>query len=55
MASSSRSFATDHMPERVHVTQDLERRFKEQEERKAAAKTDSSSQSEKATAAQRST
>ncbi len=48
MASPSRGFATDHMPERVHVTQDLERRFKEQEEKKAAK-----AQSEQKTATQR--
>jgi hypothetical protein len=36
------------MPERVHVTQDLERRFKEQEEKKAAK-----AQSEQKTATQR--
>jgi hypothetical protein len=31
------AFATNSMPERVHVTQDVERRFKEQEAAKQAA------------------
>jgi hypothetical protein len=38
MAINFRSFATDSMPERLQVTQDLERRFKEQEAAKQLAK-----------------
>jgi hypothetical protein len=38
MATTLRSFGTASMPERIDVTQDLERRFKEQEAAKQAAK-----------------
>ena len=39
MAVQFRIRTTDSMPERVQVTQDLERRYKEQEAAKQAAKT----------------
>jgi hypothetical protein len=39
MAVQSRNGTTDSMPERIQVTQDLERRYKEQEAAKQAAKT----------------
>jgi hypothetical protein len=51
MTSYPRVFATDHMPERKDVTADLERRFKEQEEKKAAAKARASSQHKETTSA----
>jgi hypothetical protein len=38
MPVNFRAAATDSMPERIQVTQDLERRFREQEAAKAAAK-----------------
>ncbi len=39
MAVQFRIRTTDSMPERIQVTQDLERRYKEQEAAKQAAKT----------------
>ncbi len=36
MATKSRAFTTDSMPERIQLTKDLERRFKEQEDGKLA-------------------
>jgi hypothetical protein len=39
MAVQFRNGTTDSMPERIQVTQDLERRYKEQEAAKQASKT----------------
>jgi hypothetical protein len=38
MAVTVRSVTRDSMPERVHVTQELERRYKQQEEAERTAK-----------------
>ncbi len=55
MAVTVRSIARDSRPERLQVTQDLERRFKEQEQAKEATKVQASHsiKSEKATQGQR--
>jgi len=42
MAIRFRTLATDSMPERLHVTRELEQRFKQQEEAERATKSQAS-------------